>query len=170
MNLNRILFRAWFYFRTGYSTYIAFPLGFISTVIVVYSLGIKPVIESGGSLGAFLDFIFPHLLNFIVIGALILTPICIGFGSYHMKKRPYEADISVSIEQNPYSYRAIPGKEEEVFIPLWVITAKAVARMLDQQNTLTPEEKKQLNEALQKAETLRQRKMVGIRPGSIRHF
>jgi hypothetical protein len=170
LNLNRLIFRAWFYFRQGYSTYIAFPLGFISTVIVVYSLGIKPVIESGGTLGGFFDFVFPHLLNFIVIGAFVLTPICIGFGVYHMKRRPYEADASVALEQNPYTYKAVPGKEEEVFIPLWMLTAKALLKMLDQQNGLTPEERAQFEDAIGKAELLRKRRTVGVKPESMIHF
>ena len=163
LNLNRLLFRAWTYFRTGYSTYIAFPLGFISTVIVVYSLGIKPVIESGGSAGAFFEFVFPHLSNFIVIGAVVLTPICIYTGLLHYKKTgAYAADASVSTEQNPYIYKVVPGKEEEVFVPLWVLTARALERMLDQQQILSSEEKKQFEGALVKAEKLMRREVVGL--------
>jgi hypothetical protein len=171
LNLNRLIFRGWYYFRTGYSTYVAFPLGFISTVIVIYSLGIKPVIESGGTLGSISEFIFPHLINFIIIGVVVMTPICVGFGAYHMKRRPYEADASVGVEQNPYTYKAIPGKEEEVFIPLWTLTAKALVRILEhQQTSLSPEERAQLEEALRKAELLRERQTVGVKPESMIHF
>jgi hypothetical protein len=162
-----MLFRSWFYFRTGYSLYIAFPLGFISTVIVIYSLGIKPVIESTPptALGGLLQFIFPRLTYFIIIGAAVLTPICIAFGLYHMKKTgAYEADASVTLEQNPYIYKAVPGKEEEVYIPLWMLTARVLANMADQQKTMTPEEKRQIEEAIEKAERLRKGKTVGVKP------
>ncbi len=167
MNLRKALFRAWFYFRTGYSLYIAFPLGFISTVIVIYSLGIKPVIDANPptALGDFLQLIFPRLTIFIIIGAVVLIPISISFGLYHMKRTgAYEADASVAIEQNPYMYKAVPGKEEEVFIPLWMLTAKALVKMLDQQNTMTTEEKEQFQEAIEKAERLRTGKTVGSKP------
>ena len=93
MKLTKMLFRAWFYFRTGYSLYIAFPLGFISTVIVVYSLAIKPAIESGGAVGGYLQTLFPHLVNFVIIGAVVLTPIAVSLGLYHMKRTgAFEAD------------------------------------------------------------------------------
>ncbi len=167
LNLRRVLFRAWFYFRTGYSLYIAFPLGFISTVIVIYSLGIKPVIDANPptALGDFLQFIFPRLTYFIIIGAMVLIPISISFGLYHMKRTgAYAADASVAAEQNPYAYKAVPGKELEVFIPLWMLTAKALAKMLDQQNTMTTEEKGRLQEAIEKAESLSKGKAVGTKP------
>ncbi len=162
MNLNRLIFRAWFYFRAGYSLYVSFPLGFISTVIVVYSLGIKPVIGSGGSVGDLFQLLFPHLSYFIVIGAAVLVPICIYGGLFHYKKTgAYAADASVATEQNPYAFKAVPGKEDEVFIPLWMFTAKALAKMLDQQNNISPEEKKQFEQAIEKAERLMTGEAVG---------
>jgi len=158
-----LLFRAWFYFRQGYSLYVSFPLGFISTVIVVYSLGIKPVIDSHGSLGDFFQFAFPHLLNFVGWGAGVLIPICIYGGYLHYKKTgAYAADASVGTEQNPYSYKAVPGKEEEVFIPLWMLTAKALAKLLDKEYEMTPEERRQFQEAIGKAEKLKAGKTVGV--------
>jgi len=156
------LFRAWSYFRTGYSLYISFPLGFVSTVIVVYSLGIKPTIESGGAVGDFFQLIFPHLSYFVVIGAAVLIPISIYGGVFHLKKSgAYAADASLATEQNPYIYKAVPGKEEEVFIPLWMLTAKALAKMLDQQNNISPEDKKQFEAAIKKAEMLMTGAAVG---------
>ncbi len=166
MNPRKFLFRAWFYFRTGYSLYIAFPLGFISTVIVVYSLGIKPVIETNPStaLGDFLQLIFPRLTNFIIIGAVALIPISILLGLYHTKRTgPYEADASVATEQNPYVYKAVPGKELEVFIPLWLLTAKAIAKTLDQQSIMALEDKERFEEAIRKAEELIGGATVGVR-------
>jgi len=164
LKLTKMLFRAWFYFRTGYSLYIAFPLGFISTVIVVYSLAIKPAIESGGAVGGYLQTLFPHLVNFVIIGAVVLTPIAVSLGLYHMKRTgAFEADASVSTEANPYIYKAVPGKEEQVFIPLWMLTAKAIARILDQQKNMTQQEKRQFEEAIEKAEKLMAGSPVGVK-------
>ena len=85
----------------------------------------------------------------------MLIPISIYGGVFHLKKSgAYAADASLATEQNPYIYKAVPGKEEEVFIPLWMLTAKALAKMLDQQSNISPEDKKQFEEAIQKAEKL----------------
>ena len=143
--------------------YISFPLGFISTVIVVYSLGIKPVIESGGTLGTFFESVFPHLSNFIIIGALVLIPICIYGGLLHYKKTgAYATDAAVGTEQNPYSYKVVPGKEEEVYLPLYILTAKAVAKILSQQQVLTQEEDREFRSTLEKAERLARGETVGL--------
>ncbi len=159
-----MLFRAWFYFRQGYSTYISFPLGFISTVIVVYSLGIKPVIESGGFLGSVFQILFPRLTNFTIIAAVVLIPVCVYLGLLHFRKTgAFGADASISTEGNPYVYKAVPGKEEEVFIPLWTLTAKALAKMLEQQNSMTPEERKQFEESIRKADLLMAGRTVGVK-------
>ena len=40
MNKNNLLFRAWYYFRMGWSTYFAFILAAINTLTVTYFLAI----------------------------------------------------------------------------------------------------------------------------------
>ncbi len=164
MNAKYVSYKAWYYLRTGYSLYVAFPLGFISTVIVVYSLGIKPTIESNPptAIGDLLQTIFPRLTYFIIIGAVVLIPVCILLGMYHTRKTgPYEADASLLTEQNPYAFKAVPGKELEVFIPLWLMTAQALQKILDKQSIMTTEERRGFELAIDKATALVKGKMVG---------
>ena len=165
MKIRYVSYKWWYYLRTGYSLYVAFPLGFVSTVIVVYSLGIKPTIESNPptAIGDFLQLIFPRLTYFLITGAVVLIPVCILLGMYHTRKTgPYEADASLLTEQNPYAFKAIPGKELEVFIPLWLMTAQALEKILDQQKIMTAEERRGFEEAINKATTLVKGKMVGL--------
>ena len=163
MNLGKAVFRAWYYFRQGYGTYFAFILGFIQAIIIIYSLSIKPAIESGGLIGTSLALLFPHLTNFVIIAVLVATPICIYLGLLHMKRTgAFAADASVSTESNPYVYRVVPGKEQEVFLPLWILTTQWLARLLEQQNTMSPEEREKFTQVLAKANNLLTGQPIGL--------
>ena len=155
MNLSRLIFRSWYYFRIGYGTYVAFPLGFASTMIIIYALAVVgvPVIHN----------IFPHLYEFGIVGILIIVPISIYAGLYHIKRTgAYSAEASVLTESNPYVYRAIPGKEREVFLPLMMLTAKALAKMMEQQHSMTLEEQREFRTVLDKAKSLLEGASIGL--------
>jgi hypothetical protein len=155
VNFWKILFRAWFYFRQGYNLYLAFLLGFSSNLVVLYRL---EVVDN-----TYLRPIFPSLGIFAVIGVLVAVPVGILAGLYHMKRTgAYAADASVAVEANPYIYKLVPGKEKEVFLPLWILTVRGLAKMLDQQMATTPAERKELEELLNKASALLGGEYVGI--------
>lgn len=163
MNIEKAAFRAWYYFRQGYATYFAFIIGFLSNIIVIYSLSIKPAIASGGTVGDFLSLVFPHLTNFVVIAVLGATPVCIYLGLLHMKRTgAFAADASVSTESNPYVYRAVPGKEQEVFLPLWILATQWLAKMLEQQNSMSTDEREQFKQVLAKANDLLMGRPIGL--------
>lgn len=158
MNFSKLLFRSWFYFRTGYNTYIAFFIGFASNVIVIYKLGVSE--------NKFLASYFQSLSVFAILALVILLPLCISAGLYHMKRTgAFAADASVSTESNPYAYRVIPGKEQEVFLPLWILTVRGLARVLDQQSAMTPEERQELERTLSRANSLLKGQLVGVPKG-----
>jgi hypothetical protein len=155
MNLWKLLFRAWFYFRQGYNLYLAFLIGFASNIVVLFRLGVEP--------NPPLHSIFPTLGLFTAVGLLVAIPVGILTGLYHMKRTgAYAADASVATEANPYVYKVVPGKEKEVFLPLWILTARALARMLDQQRTMSAEERKELEDILNKANSLLEGEYVGL--------
>lgn len=154
MNFSKLLFRSWFYFRTGYNTYIAFFIGFSSNIIVIYKLGIS----ENKLLGPY----FASLTLFAIIALLVLIPVSIATGLYHMKRTgAYAADASVATESNPYIYKVLPGKEQEVFLPLWMMTVRGLARLLEQEKTMTTDEKRELEDTLAKATALLQGQFVG---------
>ncbi len=155
MNFWKLLYRSWFYFRTGYNLYLAFLIGFASNIVVLFRLGVAE--------NKYLAPLFPSLTVFTIIGLLVAVPVGIFAGLYHMKRSgAYAADASVSLEANPYIYKVLPGKEQEVFLPLWVLTVKGLARMLDQKSAMTAEERKEMETLLEKANTLLKGQGVGL--------
>jgi hypothetical protein len=155
LNFWKLLFRAWFYFRTGYGLYLAFLIGFASNIVVLYKLGVAD--------NKYLAPIFPSLTVFGIIALIVAAPIAIFSGLYHMKRTgAFAADAAVQTESNPYVYRAVPGKEKEVFVPLMILTARGLVRVMEQLKTLTPEEKREFENVLAKAEVLLKGQPIGV--------
>jgi hypothetical protein len=93
-------FRAWFYFRQGWSTYFAFIFAAINTLTVTYYLAIDNY--------PFLKAIFPSFEQYILIIVLIGIPLLVLVGYAHYKKTPsYRAEADVWIESNPYQARVL---------------------------------------------------------------
>jgi hypothetical protein len=55
----------------------------------------------------------------------------------------------------------MPGKEREVFLPLWVMTVRSLARLLEQEKPMTPEERREMEDTLNKATALLKGQFVG---------
>ena len=155
MNFWKLLFRAWFYFRTGYGLYLAFLIGFASNIVVLYKLGVAD--------NKYFAPFFPSLTVFGIIALVVAAPIAILSGLYHMKRTgAFAADAAVQTESNPYVYRAVPGKEKEVFVPLMILTARGLAKVMEQLKTMTPEEKREFEDVLAKADGLLKGEAVGL--------
>jgi hypothetical protein len=155
LNFWKLLFRAWFYFRTGYGLYLAFSLGFASNLVVIYKLAVVD--------NKYLSPFFPSLTVFAIVAVIVATPIAIFSGLYHMKRTgAFAADAAVQTESNPYIYRVTPGKEREVFVPLMILTARGLAKVMDQLKTMTPEERRDFEDVLAKADVLLKGEAVGL--------
>lgn len=74
----------------------------------------------------------------------------------------FAADAAVQTESNPYVYRAVPGKEREVFVPLMILTARGLAKVMEQLKTMTPEERREFEDVLAKADGLLKGQAVGL--------
>ena len=91
-------FRAWFYFRMGWSTYFVFFLGATNTLTVTYFLAI----DNYPSLKEF----FPSFEQYVVIIVCVGVPLLILVGYAHYKKSlAYKSEADVIVESNPYSRR-----------------------------------------------------------------
>jgi len=155
----RLLYRAWFYFRIGYGTYLAFFVGFASNIVVIYALAIKP--------NTILSPYFRNLWEFTLVALIVAVPISVLVGLFHMKRTgAFAADASVSLEANPYIYKVVPGKEQEVILPLMIATARGIAKVLEGQKSLTPEQKREFEDILDKAEKLLGGQVFGSRKTS----
>ena len=107
-------FRAWFYFRQGWSTYFAFLFAAINTLTVTYYLAIEnyPSLKS----------IFPSFEQYILIVVLVGIPLLVGIGYAHYKKTPsYRAEADVWMESNPYQARVLVNSQFSLSLNLKMI-------------------------------------------------
>ena len=101
---RNLLFRSWFYFRTGWQTYFAFILAAINTLTVTYFLAI----ENYPSLKT----VFPSFEIYILIIVSIGVPLLVLIGFVHFKRsRSFKSEADVLIESNPYQRRNTVNSE-----------------------------------------------------------
>ncbi len=160
MKFSDFVYRSWFYFRIGYGTYIAFFIGFFGNIVVIYKLAVEPVIIQNNI--PLLGSLFPRLTYFVAATLLITVPMSIYIGLFHMKRTgAYAAEATVAVESNPYFYKVAPGKEQEVVVPLMILTARGLAKVMEQQQALSSEEKQEFEAILSKANRLLAGQVVG---------
>ena len=98
------LFRAWFYFRNGWSMYFAFIFAAINTLTVTYYLAIERVPA--------LQVIFPSFFQYVAIVSLIGVPMLIGIGYAHYKRtKARKAEVDIGFETSTYQRRFIVNTE-----------------------------------------------------------
>ena len=131
MGKNNLMFRAWYYFRQGWSIYFAFILAAINTLTVTYFLAIDnyPSLKS----------VFPSFEQYVVIIAMIGVPILITAGYAHYKKTEgFKSEVDVLIESNPYQRRILVNTETVLSLQLkliLIIQEMAKNQDLDQNKT-----------------------------------
>ena len=104
MYKNSVPFRAWYYFRMGWSTYFAFILAAINTLTVTYFLAIDNYPS--------LKLIFPSFEIYILIIVSVGIPVLIAIGYAHFKRtQAFKSEIDVMIESNPYQRRNTVNNE-----------------------------------------------------------
>jgi len=108
---RKLLFRSWFYFRTGWSTYFAFILGAVNTLTVTYYLAIDKAPD--------LKALFPSFMYYGAVFILIAVPVLTVIGYIHFKKSySYKAEADIGFESNPHFRRMI--QNSEIMIPLYI--------------------------------------------------
>ncbi len=91
---KNIGYRAWFYFRMGWSTYFAFILAAINTLTVTYFLAIENYPE--------LMAVFPSFEIYILIITSVGIPTLIFVGYSHYKKtNVFKSEVDIIVESNP---------------------------------------------------------------------
>jgi len=150
----RFLTRLWYYFRIGYSTYLTFALGYISTLVTIYYLAIK-------NLPTLLD-LFPHFVPFAILATVIGGPASVAIGWLHFKRTPaYSSEQDISVEANPYNYKTAPGKERDAIIPMFLELLLLQEKALDAQKLLSEEEKDRIHAIQDKLRVLISGGMIG---------
>jgi len=154
LKFEDLAFRAWYYFRLGYGTYLGFIVGFITFVASTYYLAIKSL--------PFLQNIFSNFYVFILFSLAVIVPLSVLVGWLHMKRTiAYPTDVAIGVEANPYNYILTPGKETEVFVPYWLIHMTSLQKIMEKAKLLTPEEKRQFEDVRAKLQILMKGGVVG---------
>lgn len=97
-------FRAWFYFRQGWTTYFAFIFAAINTLTVTYYLAIENIPS--------LQSIFPTFYQYALILVSVGIPSLVIIGYLHYKKTPaFKAEADIQIEANPHLRRILINTE-----------------------------------------------------------
>jgi len=111
---QNLLFRLWFYFRTGWQTYFAFILAAINTLTVTYFLAI----ENYPSLKT----IFPSFEIYIIVVITIGIPMLVLIGFVHFKRsQSFKSEADVLIESNPYQKRNTVNSELNLRLNLKIL-------------------------------------------------
>ena len=107
-------FRAWFYFRNGWSLYFAFIFAAINTLVVTYYLAIDKI-------PFLLDF-FPSFGHYVAVTVLLGVPILVIIGFVHFKRSPaYRSETTIGIEVNPYMRRTLINSEINLELNLMIL-------------------------------------------------
>src|SRR5919198_4074587 len=141
--MRRILpFRAWYYFRTGYATYLSFILSAVNVMVTVYYLAIDRVPD--------IKAVFPNFGSWAIFVTIIGVPLAVSIGWLHMKRSPaYRSEIDVSVEANPYYYKLPPGYWKDALVPVLLETMKLNIKLLNKE-TLSENEISSLKELQRK--------------------
>ena len=143
---KNIGFRAWFYFRQGWSTYFAFLLAAVNTMVVTYYLAIEKA--------PFLKSIFPTFINYIIMMVGIGIPILVFVGYLHYKKTAaFSSEVDINVESNPYLFKLYPGYTTEVLFPLYLTMSNVLVK-LSKNEKLTDEELKEIRVLQEKIKIL----------------
>ena len=104
MKRKNIVFRAWFYFRNGWSICCAFIFAAINTLTVTYYLAIERI--------PFLVNLFPSFIHYVMIVTAIGIPILVLVGYAHYKRSgARKAEIDIGYEVDPYKARTLVNTE-----------------------------------------------------------
>ena len=107
-------FRAWFYFRNGWSLYFAFIFAAINTLVVTYYLAIDKI-------PFLLDF-FPSFGHYVAVTVCLGIPILVIIGFIHFKRSPaYRSESTINIEVNPFVRRSLINSEINLELNIMIL-------------------------------------------------
>ena len=121
--------------RQFYASYIALFIAITNWITIQYKLLLEHI--------PFLNILFSNIWVFMIVAGIVFSLLSILGGHYVHRKRQFRLEQAVATEENPYLYKAIPGKEKDLMIPVAIFQLEALQDLLVSQNALTEEKKKQ---------------------------
>lgn len=120
--------------RQFYSAYIGLFVAITNWITIQYKLLLENV--------PVLNVLFSNIWVFMITATIVFTIISILGGHYIHRKRQFRLEQALSVEENPYLYKAAPGKEKDLMIPMGILQLDALEELLRSNNALTEEKKK----------------------------
>jgi len=118
------IFRAWYYFRNGWSLYFAFIFAAINTLVVTYYLAIDKI--------PLLLNLFPSFAHYVISISIIGIPILVTIGYVHFKRSPaYKSEATIGFEVNPYVRRNLINSEMNLELNLKILDL--ILKLLNQE-------------------------------------
>ena len=141
---KNVIFRAWFYFRNGWSMYFAFIFAAINTLTVTYYLAIDEIPS--------LLNLFPTFSHYVGAAILIGVPILIIIGYVHFKRSPaYKSEATIGFEVNPFVRRSLINSEINLELNLMILN---ILSKLSNQEKLNDDELNKIKESREKLDNL----------------
>ena len=126
--------RFWEY-RQFYSAYIALFIAISNWITIQYRLVFEniPILSS----------VFSNIGTFLLVAVVLFSIVSVLGGHYIHRKRQFRIEQELATEENPYLYRAAPGKERDLMVPIYILQLETLEDLLRQNNSLTEERKRQ---------------------------
>ena|SRR5215217_3915444 len=121
--------------RQFYSAYIALFIAISNWITIQYRL----VLENAPNFSS----IFSNMWIFLIVAVFIFSIISVLGGHYIHRKRQFRIEQELATEENPYLYRAAPGKERDLLYPILILQLEGLEELLRHNNALTDEKKRQ---------------------------
>ena len=110
---KNLIFRSWYYFRTGLIQYFSFIIALGNMFTITYYLLIDNIDS--------FDIIFPSFSSYIIITSIIGIPLLTIVGLAHMKKsHAFKSELNIVNESLLYNYKLTPGIHKECLAPLYL--------------------------------------------------
>lgn len=138
--------------RQFYSAYIALFISISNWITIQYKL----VLEQAPVLN-----FFSNLWIFLSISAIIFITVSILGGHFVHRKRQFRIEQALSVEENPYLYQAVPGKERDLMIPIIKLQLETLEELLRKNSILSEEKKIKFNQYKKSLDTLYIGKSIG---------
>ena len=126
--------RFWEY-RQFYSAYIALFIAISNWITIQYRLVFEniPILSS----------LFSNIGTFLIVAVVFFSVISVLGGHYIHRKRQFRIEQELATEENPYLYKAAPGKERDLYAPILILQLETLEDLLRQNNALTEDKKRQ---------------------------
>jgi hypothetical protein len=153
VRLGRWLGKRFWEYRAFYSAYIALFISISNWITIQYKL----VLEHAPVLGS----IFNNLWTFLIVAVIIFSIVSILGGHYIHRKRQFRIEQELATEENPYLYKAAPGKELDLYTPMAIWQLEALEDLLRKNDALTDEKEKQFQKFKEELVKLGEGKAIG---------